>query len=129
MQKLPFILSVLLFSLPVLAADTASSSKPAAKSSTAVYGYQLMTPEERSEYQAKMRGAKTPEERQKICEDHHAQMQTRAKDKGLTLPDRPRCGAGRGMGQRGGGRGGMGGPGRGQGGMNKNPVSPPPASQ
>lgn len=49
---------------------------------------QLMTPEERSAFQEKMRNAKTPEERQKIAEAQRAEMQKRAKEKGITLPER-----------------------------------------
>lgn len=83
-----------------------------------VYGSQLMTPQERMEYRNKMRAAKTEEERLKICEDHHASMQERARAKGMTLPEPPRCGAAAGMGGRGGrmGPGGGMGPGRGVGG-------------
>ena len=47
---------------------------------------QLMTPEERTAMQEKMRNAKTPEERQKIAEANRAEMQKRAKEKGITLP-------------------------------------------
>lgn len=56
---------------------------------------QLMTPEERSALQEKMRNAKTPEERQKLAEANHAEMQKRAKEKGITLPEHrgPRGGA------------------------------------
>lgn len=50
---------------------------------------QLMTPEERTALMEKMRNAKTPEERQKLAEATHAQMQSRAKEKGITLPDHP----------------------------------------
>src|SRR6266545_2940828 len=47
----------------------------------------LMTPEERTALQEKMRNAKTPEERKKLAEAAHAEMQKRAKDKGATLPE------------------------------------------
>lgn len=47
---------------------------------------QLMTPEERSAMIEKMRNAKTPEERQKIAAENRAEMEKRAKDKGITLP-------------------------------------------
>ena len=48
---------------------------------------QLMTPEEHSALQEKMRNAKTPDERQKLAEANHAEMQKRAKEKGITLPE------------------------------------------
>lgn len=61
-------------------------------------GQQLMTPEERAAFQEKMRSAKTPEERQKLAEANHAEMQKRAKDKGITLPEHRGPGAGFGPG-------------------------------
>jgi hypothetical protein len=48
---------------------------------------QLMTPEERTANINKMRSAATPEERQKIAAANHAEMQKRAKEKGITLPE------------------------------------------
>ena len=46
----------------------------------------LMTPEERTALQAKMQNAKTPEERQKLAQATRQEMQKRAKEKGMTLP-------------------------------------------
>jgi hypothetical protein len=59
-------------------------------------GQTLMTPEERSAFQEKMRDAKTPEERQKLMEANRTEMQKRAKEKGVTLPQPhgPRAGFG-----------------------------------
>jgi hypothetical protein len=53
-----------------------------------------MTPEERTALQEKMRNAKTPEERQQIATTTRAQMQKRAQEKGITLPEgrAPRAG-------------------------------------
>jgi hypothetical protein len=48
---------------------------------------QLMTPEERTALQEKMRSAKTPEERQQIATANRTEMEKRAKDKGITLPE------------------------------------------
>jgi uncharacterized OsmC-like protein len=50
------------------------------------WGWQLMTPEERTEHQAKMRSFKTYDECKAYQEEHHKQMEERAKEKGLTLP-------------------------------------------
>lgn len=56
---------------------------------------QLMTPEERAALQERMRSAKTPEERQQIAAATRTEMEKRAKDKGITLPEhRGRHGAG-----------------------------------
>ena len=45
-----------------------------------------MTPEERQALAEKMRNAKTPEERQKLAEATRTEMEKRAKEKGITLP-------------------------------------------
>jgi len=76
-----------------------------------MYGYQLMTPQERDAHRAKMRAAKTVEERDKIRAEHHTQMQIRAKERGVNLPDMPPAnrGPGTGTGTGGGMGGGMGG--------------------
>jgi hypothetical protein len=58
---------------------------------------QLMTPEERTAMHEKMRNAATPEERQALREANRAEMQKRAAEKGITLPER---GAGRHGGKR-----------------------------
>ena len=47
---------------------------------------QLMTPEERIAIQDKMSKATTIEERQKIAVANRAEMEKRAKEKGVTLP-------------------------------------------
>ena len=48
---------------------------------------QLITPEERTALQEKMRNAKTPEERQQIATATRTEMEKRAKEKGITLPE------------------------------------------
>jgi len=50
-------------------------------------GQQLMTAEERTALQQKMRSAATPEERQKLAEATRTEMQKRATEKGITLPE------------------------------------------
>lgn len=87
-------------SAPVFAADP-----PAAP----LYGHQLMTEQEQAEQMARMRAARTEQEREQIREEHHRLMQQRAQERGVTLPDQPMMGGGGmgrgGMGQgRGGGR-------------------------
>jgi hypothetical protein len=62
------------------------------------FGNQLTTPEERTALIEKMRNAKTPEERQQIAAENHAEMEKRAKEKGITLPEfGPRGGFGPGF--------------------------------
>jgi hypothetical protein len=87
---------------------------PAAKKTPAIYGSQLMTQQERNEYSARMRAAKTPEEREALRAEHHNAMQARAKERGVTLPEQPPAGAGPGKGTGMGPGAGMG-PGGGMG--------------
>ncbi|MEX2198106.1 MAG: hypothetical protein WD886_04800 [Burkholderiales bacterium] len=58
---------------------------------------QLMTPEERTALREKMQNAKSAEERRALAEANRAEMEKRAKDKGITLPEShgPRAGFGR----------------------------------
>jgi len=81
-----------------------------------IYGRQLMTQEELAEHRAKMHSLKTNEEREAYRLEHHKQMQERAIEQGITLPDEaPAAGGGMGMGSgMGQGGGGMG-PGGGMG--------------
>ncbi len=76
-----------------------------------IYGYQMMTAQERSEFRTKMRAAQTAEERERIRAEHHARMQERAKERGIALPDQPPARGGAGTG---GGMGPGGGMGRGR---------------
>ena len=57
---------------------------------------QLVTPEERQAFIEKMRNAKTAEERQKLAEANRAEIEKRAKEKGITLPEAHGPGAGSG---------------------------------
>jgi len=88
-----------------------------------IYGYQLMTEQERAEHRTKMRSFQTEQEREAYRMEHHKMMQERARAQGVTLPDEPMPrGQGRGMGPgpgagpgRGSGYGGGQGKGQGQG--------------
>ena len=50
-------------------------------------GAQLMTPEERLAMREKMRNAATFEDRRALADANRAEMQKRAREKGITLPD------------------------------------------
>jgi hypothetical protein len=52
---------------------------------------ELMTEQERQAMKEKMRAAKSPEERQQLMAANRAEMEKRAKEKGITLPA-PRSG-------------------------------------
>lgn len=51
-----------------------------------VYGWQLMSAEERSAHQQKMHSMKTYDECKAYQEQHHTEMEARAKEQGKTLP-------------------------------------------
>lgn len=73
-----------------------------------VYGWQLMTEQERAEYRERMRNM-SGEEREEYRLEHHNLMQERARERGVTLPDVPRMyHRGDGMGPRDGMGPGMG---------------------
>ncbi|AND68842.1 hypothetical protein ATSB10_13880 [Dyella thiooxydans] len=98
-------------SLPSPAFSAGQQGRPVAGSTAGgktIYGSQLMTPAERNAYRQKMRSLKTAQERQAFRSQHHEEMQKRAQERGMQLPDMPPMG---------GARGGMG-PGMGPG-MNK----------
>jgi Spy/CpxP family protein refolding chaperone len=50
-------------------------------------GAQLMDPQERQALREKMQGAKSPEERQALAASMRAEMEKRAKDKGIAMPE------------------------------------------
>lgn len=49
-------------------------------------GWALMTTQERTEHQTKMRAVKTYDECKTLQDEHHKLMEARAKEKGVTLP-------------------------------------------
>lgn len=69
-------------------ARTEARAQTEAQAEERIYGWQLMTPEERQALRSRMRSA-TPEERAQIRREHHAAMQARARERGLELPDPP----------------------------------------
>ena len=80
-----------------------------------VYGWQMMSEQERNEYRNRMQALRTEREREQYQMDHHKMMQERAKQRGIMLQDvpmqkqdgtGPANGMGGGMGNGGGGGGG-----------------------
>jgi len=49
--------------------------------------HEIMTAEERTALMEKMRSARTPEERQQLAVATRTEMEKRARDKGITLPE------------------------------------------
>lgn len=54
-----------------------------------IYGWELMSPQERNQYQERMRKATTEQERERIRAEHHERMQERARERGVSIPDDP----------------------------------------
>jgi len=69
-----------------LTAGSALAKGPWAANKGNTVGWQLMTPAERTEHQTKMRSFKTYDECKAYQEEHHKQIESRAKEKGMTLP-------------------------------------------
>lgn len=91
-------LSILLAGAAVLAAGS-TSAQPAAtpkgppgagQGHGRMYGWSLMTPQERTEHQQKMRSFDDYDACTAYVAAHHALMQARAKEKGVALPAAPR---------------------------------------
>lgn len=102
-----YISKLTLFAVLAVAAGLWSSvvmAQDPAQSQPQIYGSQLMSKAERSEYQTKMRSLKTDKDRDAFRLDHHEKMKVRAAEKGITLPAVP----------LGGGPGTGGGPGQGR---------------
>jgi hypothetical protein len=68
------------------AIDTAGQP-PAPVKREIIPGSELMTSQERERYRQRIRGAKTPQDEEKIRADHKKQMQERARLRGLRLAD------------------------------------------
>ena len=96
-----------------------------------IFGQHMMTQQEMADHRARMHAAKTPEEREKIRQQHHQQMVERAKQRGISLPEQPLgppAGAGQGMGMGMGMGRGMGPPGAARG-ATAPPATPDAARQ
>ena len=118
MRKQPFVACALTLALlspgVALSADKMTLPEPTQiQDLEQIYGSQLMTQQERDEFRARMRAAKSTEEQEQIRAEHHERMKERAKAQGIMLPDMPppRGGGmsgpgGKGMGPDGGGIGG-----------------------
>jgi hypothetical protein len=83
--------AALITSMPASAQQAAGSSAtpPQAAGQQRPARPELFTPEERDQYRKSMQAAKTPEERAKLRAEMHKATEQRAKEKGITLPQRP----------------------------------------
>ena len=87
----------------VLAANPNVNSAQDQVSDQDIYGSQLMTQEERAAHRAQMQSAKTSAERERVRIEHQTAMQTRAKERGISLPDNSPASRGPGSGMDGDG--------------------------
>lgn len=83
-------LSALIFAFTLSAPVTVMAAEE-----TPIYGQQLMTKEEMAAHRAKMRNAKTEQEREQIRQQNHELMRQRAKEKGVPFSDTPPAERGR----------------------------------
>ncbi|UCV27072.1 hypothetical protein [Ferribacterium limneticum] len=81
-----WLLMTLSGSLLLAAAFAAEARGPWRASEDNTRGWQFMTPEDRVEHQARVRGFKTLDECRAYQQEHHRLMEQRAKEKGLAMP-------------------------------------------
>lgn len=74
--------AALIFSLPLQSSNAEDN----------VYGWEMMTKQERIQHRETMRNFKTNEERERYRLEHHKRMQERANERGLSMPDMPQNG-------------------------------------
>lgn len=100
---------------PVLASDAehALTREQVRALDRQIYGWRLMTRQERDEYRSRLGAWRTFEERERFVAEHQAAMQARARARGVALPDAPSATGGFGHGPGFGG-GTAGGPGAGK---------------
>lgn len=85
MKKLTIATAALVLAV-TFTAGSALAKGPWAANKGNTAGWQLMTPAERTEHQTKMRSFKTYDECIAYQDEHHKQMEARAKEKGVMLP-------------------------------------------
>lgn len=88
MSRATWLISVLLASTSLIGVGQVFAQDQV-QAQVQIYGSQLMTVAERTEYQAKMHTLKTDKERDAFRLDHHTKMTARAAERGVTLPSTP----------------------------------------
>lgn len=89
--------SILILSMSAVVASDQEMTENEARQQ--VYGWKLMSIEERAAHRAKMRSFDTEKELEAYRNEHHQRMQARAMEKGVNLAEMPMM---RGRGQMGG---------------------------
>ena len=72
-----------LCSMPVWAADKEQVTSPATPQRELIYCADYMTHEEREAYRARMRAARTPEDKAMVRQAHQSEMQARLRKQGI----------------------------------------------
>ena len=85
-MKLNSALAAVLSGAILTTSGLALAAGPWAADQSNTTGWQLMTPAERTEHQTRMRSFQTYEECKTYQQEQHARMETRAKEKGMTMP-------------------------------------------
>ena len=85
-MKLKSVLAAALAGAILATSGLALARGPWAANQGNTVGWQMMTSAERTEHQIKMRSFKTYDECKAYQQEHHTQMEARAKEKGVTLP-------------------------------------------
>jgi hypothetical protein len=88
-SRLRLLLAGLLAAASLAAAAQPTQDRTQLREEQRIYGSQLMTQQERLEYQRRLRELKTVEAREQFRKEHHEAMQVRAKERGVKLPDEP----------------------------------------
>jgi len=73
----------ILCSLPAWAADKQPDASPAKQQRELIYCADYMTHEEREAYRARMRAARTPEEKAALRQAHQEEIQARLRERGI----------------------------------------------
>lgn len=81
-------LSIAVLGLAVAIANTIPMGTAYAQDGQ-IYGSQLMTEQERTQFRSRMQAAASDQEREQIRWEHHLRIQERANGRGITLPDEP----------------------------------------
>jgi hypothetical protein len=74
-----------LWALPAGAQDANQTPAAVAEPRELIYCADLMTPAEREAYRARMRAARTPQERAALRQAHRDQMHARARERGVDV--------------------------------------------
>ena len=86
---MPAVCAALMIYSSMTHATDQERTQEAVQTQKQVLGRELMTDQERAEHHARMKAAKTQEEREQIRREQHERMKKRAGERGLSIPDEP----------------------------------------